>query len=53
MVKKMLNRGFVLIILNPFLWVFAISAFLMIIQATKTHKRGGESGTVKMDFPHK
>ena len=33
-------RGFVSIILNPFLRVFAISAFLKVIHAPKTPKRG-------------
>ena len=49
---QMWFRGFVSIILNPFLRVFAISAFLKVIHAPKTPKRGGISGTPKITFPH-
>ena len=45
-------RGFISIIINPFLRVFAISAFLKVIHAPKTPKRGGISGTPKITFPH-
>ena len=45
-------RGFVSIIINPFLRVFAISAFLKVIHAPKTPKRRGISGTPKITFPH-
>jgi hypothetical protein len=45
-------RGFISIILNPFLRVFAISAFLKVIHAPKTPKRGGISGTPKITFLH-
>jgi hypothetical protein len=45
-------RGSVSLIINPFLRVFAISAFLKVIHAPKTPKRGDESGTSKINFPH-
>ena len=45
-------KGFISIILNPFLRVFAISAFLKVIHAPKTPKRGGISGTPKITFLH-
>ena len=45
-------RGFISIILNPFLRVFAISDFLKVIHAPKTPLRGGISGTQKITFPH-
>jgi threonine/homoserine/homoserine lactone efflux protein len=45
-------RGYILIILNPFLRVFAISVFLKVINAPKTPKRGGISGILKLTFPH-
>ena len=45
-------RGFISIILYPFSRVFAISAFLKVIHAHKTPKRGGISGTLKITFPH-
>ena len=49
---QMWFRGFVSIILNPFLRVFAISAILKVIHVPKTPKRGGISGTPKITFPH-
>ena len=46
------RRGSVSLILNPFLKVFSISAFLKVIHAPQTPKRGSELGTAKMDFLH-
>ena len=50
--NQLFLRGFILIKLNPFQRVFAISAFLKVIHAPKTPKRGGISGTPKLTFLH-
>jgi len=45
-------RGSVSLILNPFLRVFDISAFLKVIHAPKNPENPLKSGASKINFPH-
>ena len=52
-IRPIIVEGFVSIIISPFLRVYTISAFLKVIHAPKTPKRGGISGsTPKITFLH-